>query len=192
VQLSTTKINELTASISTFDNIFDTISSQYNKNTNISNFINLSGSLSSTDTKYYENTARYDNTYNTLTTISAGVPVNLNYLFSFSPSTPIPHSVKFQIGDNIRLTSWTIASDIASDVTVDILSGYTTTNYRLTSITNSNYIKLSAGGNIKNTNENLSSKGWTTYITKGSIVVFNLTQNTLANSIMINLKGIKL
>ena len=161
------------------------------QNGTVNNFINLSGSLSATDTKYPSNTARYDTTYNTLTTLSAGIPVNLNYLFSFSPSTPIPHSVKFQIGDNIRLTSWTIVSDVASDVTIDILSGYTTTNYRLTSITNSNYVKLSAGGDIKNTNNDLSAKGWVTYITKGSIVVFNLTQNTSANTIMINLKGIK-
>lgn len=192
VQLSTTKINELTSSIIKFDSIFNIISSQYNNNTDISNFIDLSGSLSSTDTKYYENTARYDNTYNTLTALSTGTPVALNYVFSFSPSTIIPHSIRFQIGDNIRLTSWTIASDVASDVTVDILSGYTTTNYRLTSITNSNYVKLSAGGDTKNTNDNLSAKGWKTYITKGSVVVFNLTQNTAANSIMINLKGTKL
>lgn len=192
VQSSTSNINELTSSKPKFDNIFNTISSQYNNNLIVNNFINLSGSLSATDSVYPNNTARYDTTYNILTTVSAGVPVSLNYLFSFSPNTPIPHNVKFQIGDNIRLTSWTIVSDTASDVTVDILSGYTTTNYRLTSITNSNYIKLSASGDIKNTNDNLSSKGWTTYITKGSVVVFNLTQNTSANSIMINLKGTKL
>jgi len=191
VQLSTNTINTLTGSVNNTNTIFGILSVQYNKNTETNNSVSAFGSLSGIDSEYRNNISKYNTTYNILTTAQAIAPITISQLFTFAPSIVSAQKIRMVIADDISIDSYTIIADTNSDITVDILSGFTLANYKESSITNNNYIRLSATGPSKNTQNNLSSFGWLTYIKKGTILQFNLTQNTAASAILINLKAYK-
>jgi hypothetical protein len=88
-----------------------------------------------------------------------------------------------------------VFADTPTNLSIDILSGYTfnkTTHTR--SITNNYPI---TGSNItKSAANNLDNLGWLTNISQGgtnpSFIQFNLTKNDSASSVMVNLKAYRI
>ena len=191
INVSATNVNTLTSSEQKYNNFYNTISSQYNSNNDTATFIANSGSYFGSDLLFPSYSAKYETAYSILTTASAIRPISLYYNFCFNRVVNTD-SVQMYIPNNIIIDSWTLFADASSTIKIDVLSGFYNVLKRGTfvSITNTNYI--STNNTTNSTHNNLSTYGWTTNIKKDSVIKFNLTQNTAASSITVNLKCFEL
>lgn len=187
---SSTTINTLTANIPIYTTTLDLISSNYNRNEMVNNFVTYSASNINVDSELRSLTGNYDSTYNTLTSSSSNQLISLNYLFSFNKVVS-SDKAKLVIPYNIRIDSWSVFADQSTTLAIEVLSGYTfNKTTRTVSITNNK--PISATSTTKASANELDTLGWTTNIKQGGFIQFNLTKNDSASAVMVNLKAYKI
>ena len=191
---SSAKINTLTSSIPLFTSISNNISSNYLVNNNINIFVTYSTGNAGIDTIYRTLTGKYDNTYNSVTSVCANQITSLNYLFSFNKVVS-SDTARLIIPYNLKINSWSIFADQPTNLTIEVLSGYIF-NKRVYTTSLTNNQPITASNTAKATANQLDTLGWTTSINAGgnnlSFIQFNLTRNDSASAVMVNLKAYKI
>lgn len=191
---SSTTINTLVNNNPLYSSISDNISLNYPINNNVNTFVSYSTGNANIDTIYRTVTGKYDNSYNTLTSVCALQVISLNYLFSFNKVVS-SDKARLYIPYNLKIISWSVFADQATNLTIDVLSGYGF-NKTINSISITNNNPISAVNTAKATQNQLDTIGWTTSINVGatnpSFIQFNLTKNDSASAVMVNLKAYKI
>jgi hypothetical protein len=183
IELSGYQIMRVINSIPYLDGFVSSYNTISAKDKTVQDYITLSGDKFGYDNLFRNNSANYDTIFDTATATLAK-PHIINNVFSFNRviSSDVARII---IPDNITIDSWTLFSDVSTNAQMDILSGhFYNTTYRTQSITNGSPLTLT--NSKKNSSSDLS--GWKVNICKGSILTFNLTQNTAASALSINLK----
>jgi hypothetical protein len=190
VNISSSNINTLTSSKTNSDSMYFNVSSNYIRNLNTNTFVTYSTANINIDTIYRTLTGKYDSTYNSLTSTSAGQIVSLNYLFSFNKPVS-SDKAKLMIPYNLRIDSWSVFTDVPTNLSIDVLCcfGFNKTIKRLSITSNQ---PITASNAIKATANQLDTLGWFTNIKEGGFIEFNLTKNDSASAVMVNLKAYKI
>ena len=164
--------------------IFNSYSS---KASSVNNLITLSGSSFYGDTAFSSNSSKYETTYAYVTSRISSSIFTISHFYNHSKLISA-QDVNIILQDNIRIKSWTIASDVNTTTNIDILScsysDFAKYGYPV-SITNNNYPNLTLS--TKNSATDLNSTWSNTYLPKGSILQFKLKNNTDAMKLLINL-----
>ena len=194
VSLSSTKLNYLKNNQSSYNSMYNFTNSNSGYNIITNNFISASASKFGVDQSFLDNKYKYDNLYNSVTSISSGVNYyDINILFSYNRNVPST-KINYFVSDDININSWTIVSDVATIAEITILSA-SQTNYPTTININPSEINRPhldmTNANGKNYSNNL--RFWSgTKINADTILQFMLTNNSLASSIMLSLNVNKL
>lgn len=151
------------------------------------NLITLSGSKFGIDTAFSANSSKYETAYSYVSSKASSSNYSIGYLFNHN-NILSSESVSLVLQDDIHIKSWIMVSDVNTTATIDVLScGYldfAKYGYPV-SITNGNYPTITLFN--KNSASNLDSTWTTTYLQKGSVLQFKITNNTDALRLLINL-----
>jgi hypothetical protein len=192
--LSSSGINKLVNDNPIYNSVYINISSNYNRNDSINNFVTYSASNINRDTVLRSLTGQYDSTYTLLSSICSTQITSLNYLFSFNKVVS-SDKVKMLIPYNLKIVSWNVFADTPTNLSIDVLSGYTFNKTTYTRSITNNY-PITGTDITKSSADNLDSLGWITNISQGGInpsfIQFNLTRNDSASSVMVNLKAYRI
>jgi hypothetical protein len=176
-----------------YENMYNISLSQSSINEITTNLISLSTNNFAKDLIFRSNQNKYDTTYSIITSITSTEVFEIYNSFN-SNSVLTPKTIYYVVPSNLRIKEWTIIADKQTTASIDILSSdfnkFNITNpatQTLISISN----KPTLNNELKKT-YSLLSGNWYTDLVSESILIFNLTQNTDANSISINLKVTKI
>ena len=179
-----------------YDNYANQTNKWFSKNTQTNNFIALCGNVFDVDTKFADNSSKYEQTYNFTSTAILTSKGVISYFFGNS-IIPSSQKINLTIQDNIKIDSWELyanESTLAYNLSVDILSSTYADFGRIghpSSITKNNPPNLTIYN--KNSASDLDLLWDGVHLPKGSILQFELinTNNSPVSGLLINLTVIK-
>jgi len=190
---SSSQIDSAILNKSKYDSMYTTVSSQSAKNDTSNNFISISGYNIDKDPFYRLSAANYDFLVSYVQNTSAASLTGFQLSHVFSTNKVITNqSAYIIIPEDFRIKSWYVYSQTSTNVIIDVLSGTFDSYPTMISLVGNNYPALDTFFHPnKNYADNLQGH-WITDITKGSILQFNMTNNTSSSAIMIALNVDKL
>lgn len=185
---SSTKIDESISNKPILDSLYSTVCSQSAKNNNTNNLIAISGYNIDKDPYYRLSASNYDFFTSFVQSTSAADLTGYQLSHVFSNNKVITNqSAYIIVQDNVKIKSWNIYSKTPTNAIIDVLSGTFDSYPTMVSLVGNNYPALDVFFHPeKNYNNNLNSH-WTTNVAKGSILQFNLTNNTASSAVLITL-----
>jgi hypothetical protein len=157
------------------------------------NIILLCANNFSKDPLFRSNQNKYDTTYSIITAITSSEVFEIYNIFD-SNTILTPKKVFYVIPNNLKLIEWSIIADVATTATIEVLSS-DFNKFNITNPATQTLISISNKPTLNNQLKNSSTSligNWSTNLISDSILIFNLTQNTLATTISINLKVTKI
>lgn len=190
---SSSQIDSAIANKSKYDSMYTMVSSQSARNDTSNNFISVSGYNIDKDPFYRLSATNYDFLVSYVQSTSAASLTGFQLSHVFSTNRVITNqSAYIIVPEDFRIKSWYIYSQTPTNVIIDVLSGTFDSYPTMISLVGNNYPALDTFFHPdKNYAGNLQGH-WTTDITKGSILQFNMTNNTSSSAIMIALNVDKL